>query len=181
MRADFDSRGVLRLSFGIALAGLAAGWALRSTWGAMIGAVGLTVWWSVKNKWKPLEIIDEVIPAGLVTLWAGLLIWKPGVNWLFETLVVFGGFIIGWKIKRDYKGYRWYRSGKTGLVGLYFIGWWSLREIGSGIVYPPKAFLAGIPVEELAGVWMLTAVLVAVYLRSERNMFANIKIWKRKQ
>jgi len=180
MRADFGSREVLKLSLGVVIAELAIGWAVKSTWGAIIGAVGLMVWWSAKSKWNVWEIMDEVIPAGYVSLWGWMMIWKPGINWLFEGIIVLLGLIIGWKIKQDYKGYRWYKSGKTGFVGLYYIGWWALREIGSGFVYSPTAYLLGIPVEELAGVWMLTAVLVAVYLRSESNTFSNLRLWKRK-
>src|SRR3989344_5582059 len=90
-------------------------------WG-IVGAVAAGGWWWCRKKgWDWLEIMDFLAVLGLWLWWAGSIAWGPAARW--ATVAASGGIVLEWYVRRFYRRFRWYKSGKMGLVGLTGL-WW---------------------------------------------------------
>ncbi len=169
MRGEYEEEEVLKLTVLLGLAiGVGAG--IFRTLGAVgLGMAGLG-WWCRRKDWDFWEWMDAVMPAGLA---AGALVV---LNWVWAV-----GVVMTWVVGRWYRGWKWYKSGKPGLVGLSAILALAIGEIvvanGSGY----RLYLGGLELAQWIGVWSAVASLVAIYLRAGRKVNEDLKIKWRKE
>lgn len=167
MRADYDEEDILTL--GLILAGVAWGLSWGMKWwglgGILAGVVLALVLWCRLKKWNVWEWSDVVARASLMM---GAILVVGTRQWLPAVMLVVGVAAL-WGLAKTYRKIRWYKSGKTGLVGIIGLAWW----MGAWMALAPwqmyKVYLAG---------WILVALAVAIYLRSGHKFS---EIWPKKR
>ena len=155
MRADYDQEDILTLS--LLLAG--AAWALSWGWkwwdlmGVLAGVTLVLVVWCKFKKWDAWEWADVVARASLVVGAAAAL----GRGWWVVGSVMGIGVLALWGLAAVYRKFRWYKSGKRGLVGLACAVWWTGVWMGLAPWQNYKVYLAA---------WIFVTLAVSVYLRA---------------
>lgn len=100
--------------------------------GGFLGAVMMTVWYSSKSGWKVWSFLEDGLGVWLVSgLELILLSILKTKDIRLVILVVSLGLIWGLSIwiKRKYRSFAWYRSGKKGF-GWFFVNFWWWLTIG---------------------------------------------------
>jgi hypothetical protein len=164
--------GLLAAVGGVVGAGAEAGhleWGI-SGWGAAVAAVTGVVWWSRMRQWDAWETLDGVTPVG-AWLWAllVLLIGRADGHWV-QVAVAWLGLGVVAIIRLGYRRWRWYKSGKMGLVFLGWLGWFAVAEITVAFLAPGGIYWGGLKASQLVGAYMLAFVIVAIYWRSGRKI-----------
>ena len=148
LRSDYDEKEILTLMSLLGIVGMIVGYALLiREWGVMLPVFGVLVWWCRKYHWHLGEWLDVLVPCGIVVAAVSMKIWA--------LLLIYIGVML---IKRNYRQFSWYKSGKPGLIGLSGLAGWAMVRISIGFFKPS--------IDQWIGVWLLTICLVAIYLLS---------------
>lgn len=178
LRDDYDGERLLTLWLWLVVAawvgsGVWAWWnpGLRQPYLAVVVPTLVLWWWSRRNKWSFWELLDAWAPVSLAVVVLAAVGWGPAGSWV--ALAAVGGVFLAAIVRRWYRRWRWYRSGKVGVEGMAALAWWGvinlvIAKFSIGAVY------------SLA--WMVTAALVVVYLRSGRSLSDDLnRLWQNLQ
>jgi len=142
-----------------------------TAWGMILGLYATVFWWSKRKKWNVWETWDSL--TGIVAwVWA-MTAWMEGIipavlAW-FSLLVVAG-------VKNNYRHWRWYKSGKTGVISLVFLGWFAIGQIAVAFLTPAGIYWGGLEIRQWVSAYLLAFVIVAIYLRSGRKIREDL-VW----
>ncbi|KKT77145.1 MAG: hypothetical protein UW73_C0027G0017 [Microgenomates group bacterium GW2011_GWB1_44_8] len=154
-RADYEEEGILGLWLWLVTVTWIASWGFRwwSLGGVLLAVACALVFWCRKKKWDVWEWADVTTRSSLV--FAGSIALAKG-SWIVG-LGLWGGAVVLWVIAKTYRKWRWYKSGKMGLValigGIWWMGVWMLLAQRQLI----QVYLAGLSI---------IAICVVIYLRS---------------
>ncbi|TSC83803.1 MAG: hypothetical protein G01um101416_1175 [Microgenomates group bacterium Gr01-1014_16] len=170
MRGEYEDEEILKLEMILGLV-VVAGWIAFRTWGVVGAGLLVLGWWCRKKEWSFWEWMDVMMPAGLA---GGAIV---GLNWVW---VVGVGMV--WLVGRTYRRWKWYRSGRAGLVGLVAVMFVAGGEIavakGSGY----NLYWGDLELSQWIGIWTVVAAAVAVYLRAGRKVTEDLKMrWQKLQ
>lgn len=186
MREEYREELIYDVITWIFLAAIGAGIAgfrlLYHTWGWWEGAgviAGLAAVWYKCSKyegdiWEWLDII--ALPAFLGGT-ALTLIWGQKTEAIFFTAGVF----ITWLTKNTYRKWRWYKSGRPGVVGMSGIIWWGISQVAVAFLRPDKLYWGELTASQWVGSWILAAALVGLLFRSGRKLWPKFKTKKTTQ
>jgi hypothetical protein len=177
MRMDYEEEQILSLAMlmavGMVGAGIAANLIVYGQLGlvrgvAMVMGIDILWWWCRRKSWDFWEWLDVWTGWGLFLLMIWSLIWGP------ERFAYALGYGLAWIITliaaANYRKFRWYKSGRVGFVGLFALMMWSGTEIVVAMVRRVGIYWGGLTPEQWFAVWILTASVVNLYLRSGRKM-----------
>lgn len=157
MREEYEEEEILKLIMLLGL-GVGVGAAVFGTWGAVGAGLAALVWRCRRKDWAFWEWLDAVAPAGLA---AGALV---SLNWVWGI-----GLAGVWAAGRWYRKWKWYKSGRPGLVGLTAMLVLAIGETavanGSGF----RLYWGGLELARWIGIWSAVAVGVAVWLRATKK------------
>lgn len=155
-RLDYGEREIM--TFGIlgGLAFVALGLGFR-IWAGLLGMMTVLFLFVKKHRWDGWEIWDTIMP--ILGLFLGVWYWPFGFSGLLG-LWVYGNF----------RKFGWYKSGRPGLAGLMTFGSLCLILVAKNLGADDKLNVAGITADQIAGIWLLTGVLVSIYLRSRLKL-----------
>ena len=165
MRLDYEEDKILGLMLGMAMAawlgGRLAWWKATSEMG-LLGAVVLAIlfliWWCKRYKWNFWQWLDQLGEVSLAVGAVASVSVVLAVGWLACNL-----------LKRYYRRFGWYESGKPGLVGVVAVWWWGMAQL---------VIAKGGMVWVYFGAWLTVAGAVTIYLRSGRKISQALKrIW----
>lgn len=167
MRVDYEEEDILTLC--LVLVGAAWGLSWGMQWwglgGILAGVVLALVLWCRYKKWNGWEWSDVIARASLVM---GAVLVAGTRQWVVAAILAVGVAAL-WGLAKIYRKIRWYKSGKTGLVGMIGLAWW----VGVWMALAPwqmyKVYLAG---------WVLVMLAVTIYLRSGHKFS---EIWPKKR
>lgn len=161
LREEYKDEEILRLTIYIMMFGI-AGYYLRyylEGSGILLAVVLALYLWSKRNKWEFWEILDIVAPI-LMFVWFG-------VTFMFVALGALAVLIF---VKGNYRKFRWYKSGKMGLVGLTGILLYGLYEIGVAFSGQSGIYLGSLKISQIVSAFIVSYTGVAIYLRSDRKL-----------
>lgn len=185
MRADYAEEDILTFTVFLAVVTLLAslGWKWWS-----IGGVLVTVWvsvflWMRKQSWDFWEWLDTLLPVSLAVGFIAVLAWGRDY-WVAAVLLGLGwAAIMG--IKKIYRSFAWYTSGRMGFVGIVGIMWWAIVWMLIAKWQPSNVYWGGLKLEQWMGMWIIVASLVAIYLRGGRKVTHDWKkflhLWQKKR
>lgn len=164
MKEEYEEEEILKL---VMLLGLAAvvGAVVFRTWGVVGLGLVTMAWWCRRKDWAFWEWLDTVGPVGLAV---GALVI---LNWVWAA-----GVMVVWLIGRTYRRWKWYRSGRPGLVGLAAIIFVAGGEITVANRSGYHLYWGGLEAAQWIGIWSVVASLVAIYLRAGRKVTIDLKI-----
>lgn len=136
-----------------------------TSWGILLGVFIAAWWWARIKKWDFWEVADTLTPI-LAWLWAFLGWWEGQIEAIFALL---GLLIVAW-VRRGYRQWRWYKSGKLGIVALVFLGWVAISQLTVAFLRPTGIYWGGLESRQWVGAYQLAFVMVAMYLRSGRKI-----------
>ncbi len=167
MRADYDEEDILTLILILmgTAGGLVMGWKWWGLGGVLAGVVLALILWCRFKKWNVWEWGDVVARASLVM---GAISVAGNKQWLPAAALVIGVMVL-WGLAKTYREFRWYKSGKAGLVGMIGGMWWMGVWIGLAPWQMYKVYLAA---------WVFVGLAVAIYLRSGHKFS---EIWPKKR
>ena len=162
MRNDFTNDEIFSFSLWLlAAAGLGA------MGGKVVGVIAVLAtgrWWCLRKKWDFWELFDILAVIGLWLWLLGSLAWGPEAVW--EALSAIVGIVLAWWVRKGYRNFAWYPSGKMGLVGMVSLLCFCLAQILVAIFALAKVYWWGLTVDQFAAAWVVAFTLVAIYLRS---------------
>ncbi len=175
LRDDYDGEKLLTLWLWLVVtawvgSGVWVWWdtAWRQLYGALILPVLVLMWWSRRFKWHFWELLDTFAPVTLAVLVLAALGWGPAGA--LSAVAAGGGVIVTALVRKWYRTWRWYVSGKVGMVGIVAVAWWSVVNL----VIANFSLWA---VYSLA--WIVILALVAIYLRA--GIWPNPRKLRRKK
>lgn len=178
MRSDYEEDKVLGAMLGLTLAswvGARVSWWKPAANMGMIGAVvagGLFLaWWCKRQKWNFWQWLDQV---GEVSLAVGFVAaFAYGRDMVGVGLVLVLGWLTSGFVRRYYRKWTWYESGKPGLTGLVTVWWWVVAELVVAKDWGVWVYFAA---------WLTVGAVVIVYLRSGRKVSQDLKrIWPKRK
>jgi hypothetical protein len=165
LREDFTYDDVFTFTLWLAAA------VLLGQKGDSMGVIALSAgalwWWCRKKEWDFWELIDFVSVVGLWLWFGSSLAWGPGAVW--DTISALLGILLAWYIRNNYRRFRWYISGKLGLVGLFVLLYFSVSQVVIAIFLPTKVYWGSLTLNQLIAAWVIAFSVVAIYLRSGRK------------
>lgn len=186
---DFDEEEVIMLTVVMVASGVGTGvvinWLMYRFWqvdlyGGIAGAVvGLWLWCRA-HKWNFWEWADLIAELGFLMIAVASLAYGP------EQMIRAGLAVIIWLsliwLRRHYRKFRWYRSGKVGFVAIVGLGLWSVLEIVVAFFAGARVYFWGLALPQWLGVAVSTVSLVGLYLRGGRKVSEDaLKIWQKVQ
>lgn len=139
--------------------------------GAVILPFAVMAWWSRWHKWDGWELVDAWGAVSLAVAVLAAAGWGP-VSWPVALTSAIG-LVVASLVRRWYRRWRWYTSGRMGVTGTIAIAWW-------GVINLVIANFAAWAVYSL-GCTVVLAVVV-IYLRSGRQINRDIAfIWPPKK
>lgn len=145
-------------------------------WGVVAGLMFGVVWWSRKNRWSVWEAGDGLVGVAYWVWFLVSVVDPVGSGWL-AIVWAFLGIVVVSFVKRKYRYFSWYRSGKMGLPVLVGLGWYAVFEIVVAFVNPAGIYWWGLKISQVAAAWLTAFVLVAIYLRSGRKAKEDFGWW----
>ncbi len=141
--------------------------------GGFLACLGLLIFWSKKKNWDFWQLVEIVVPAwflvtGLVGV--GLFLTSGEIIFLGEALLAIILLPFSRFLRKKYRTFVWYKSGKLGFVSclsvsLFMLGKLLLEIIYRDSLYWDCLFLIGIAV----------ACLVLIYQRSDRELKEDLR------
>ena len=165
MREEHEGEKILTLSLVLTTGGLVG--VFLGVWGTTLGILGAWLRWSVKNRfnfWEGLDIIGRVGLGVGVIVSLGWLAWGMMAGLAIGSLLVSG-------LKKYYRRFKWYKSGRVGLVGLGAILWLGVVEVTVAKRAENGLYWGGLEVSQWIGIWVIIFCLITVYLR------AGYRLW----
>ncbi len=188
MRSDFTSDEIfgftLNLVFGLTV-GCLIGSVIEtgrlpglSAWGIVIGGWWALRRWCTMNKWDFWELFDWSALFGLWLWFWGSIFYGFGAR--FALAGSFAAIMVTWIVRKNYRKFRWYPSGKDGIVGLFSVLAFAVYEIVAAIINPVRVYWWGLTLSQTIAAWVIAICLVIMYLRGGNEFHLNVKMSKRK-
>jgi hypothetical protein len=135
--------------------------------GGFLASLGFLFFWSKKKDWDFWQLGEVVVPAGfLVTALVGMGLFLTGgeIVFLGEAVLAFLLLFFSRFLRKKYRTFVWYKSGKLGFVScfslsLFMLGKLLLEILDRGSLYWESLFLVGITI----ACWLM------IYQRSGRD------------
>ncbi|HBC72586.1 MAG: hypothetical protein UX91_C0004G0034 [Candidatus Amesbacteria bacterium GW2011_GWB1_47_19] len=187
MRSEYESEKILgmslRLTVGFAVGALAGARLVWGHWGwwwegGAATATGMWWWLCRRREWDFWEWADAIGP-WVLAAGTGISLTDAGQRW--PNAIIFGiGWVISQWVKSKYRTFRWYKSGKPGLVGLFCWMWGWLG--GLVVAFPTEGniYWVGLKPEQWLAAWLTAAGAGAVYARAGREFGIRTGIWLRR-
>ena len=169
MREEYEEEKILQLSLFLAVV-ITVG-SYLGVWGSVAGGLAVLLWWSRKNGWDFWEWLDVSSQTGMRV---GVILALGWTALGVAGFMVVGVLISGW-MERYYRRFKWYKSGRTGLVGLLLMIWLSVGEMAVAIQGRSGLYWGGLEISQWVGVWVLIFCVVAVYLRAGYKVWPKLK------
>lgn len=163
-------------------AGLTSG--RLSFWGALVGGILMLFLWGKAKQWKWWDMVDTLgVVFLLVTFVMGFgcelagcweakssALWnviggKHPLGWYLAAWSLLGILIGAW-IKKHYRSWQWYKSGKIGLIGLFSIGWFSLGYLTIASLVKKQLYWGPFAANQWVAAGVLVIILALIYWRS---------------
>lgn len=176
MRSEYPEEEVLTLCLLLTLAGVAGAGMVKwvGWWGVILGMTGVMAGYCRVKGWDTWEWADLV---GLVSLGLGWILVLAAGAGVGLAAAVLAGWVAVRLTQGYYRSFKWYRSGRVGLVGLVSVVWWGLIEIGVETFTPRTIYWVGLTVAQWLAVAVIVAATAAVYIRSGQTVATNI--WRK--
>lgn len=159
LREDYEPEKILTLMSLLGIIGLICGYALLlHEWGVMFPVLMTLGLWCRKYKWNMGEWLDVLVPQGL------LIISFMGI---WPLIIVYVCIML---IKKHYRKFSWYKSGKPGLVGLVGLAGWGLTRIIIAFWDKGGVYLWLLTLDQWIGVLLLMTNTVIIYLLSGQKI-----------
>lgn len=178
LRGDYDGEQLLTMWLWLVVAswmgsGIWVWWTAggRQIWGAIGGSLLVLIWWSKRYKWDGWDLVDAWGAVSLAVAVLAAAGWGP-VSWQVALTSAIG-LVVASLVRRWYRRWRWYTSGRMGVAGTIAIAWW-------GVINLVVANFAAWAVYSLGCTVVLAVVII--YLRSGRQINRDIAfIWPNKK
>lgn len=159
LREDYEPEKILTLMSLLGIIGLICGYALLlHEWGVMFPTLMVLGLWCRKYKWNMGEWLDVLVPQGLLV---------SSVMGLWSLIIVYICIML---IKKHYRKFSWYKSGKPGLVGLVGLAGWGLTRIIIAFWDKGGVYLWLLTLDQWIGVLLLMTNTVIIYLLSGQKI-----------
>jgi len=149
-RLDIDEKQILAFGLWSGIFAIWIGFYLR-IWIGVLGMVIILGYISQKNNWDGFEIADYFMPLAMIYIGLATNGWP-----IF--ILSLGGLLVN----ANFRKFSWYKSGKPGLGGLCVLA-------ALGIYLVIYGFNTNF-IDQVAGIWVLTASVVGIYLRSRLKL-----------
>jgi hypothetical protein len=153
-------------------------WFELSGWGLVGGGWWMLRRWCTAQKWDFWEVYDWVSVMSLWFWFLGSVFYGPGAKYAMVSSAV--GIIVTWFVRSHYRKFRWYPSGKVGIVGLSAILIYSVYEIVVAILNSAAVYWWGLTLAQTVGAWVIAICLVTVYLRGGNRFHTDVKMFRKK-
>lgn len=178
LRGDYDAEQLLTMWLWLVVAswmgsGIWVWWSTsgRQIWGAVAGPLLVLAWWSKRYKWDFWELLDAWGPVGLAVAVLGAGGWGPA-GWQVALAAAIGITNVS-LVRRWYRRWRWYTSGRVGVAGTVALTWWGIINLVIANFNSWAVYSLG---------WMVVLALVVIYLRSGRQISQDLaSIWPNKK
>lgn len=186
MRPEYEQEKILSLFLVVFLSfmggGILGGWLVDGRWswwsglGVLTGILAL-VRITSGLKWDVWEWWDELVQTGLG--WGTVINLLEG-KWLNAIFLCCGVIFVKW-INNNYRKFRWYISGRLGLVGLAGVTWWLGSLLVVAFFEPGKIYWFGLTPNFWLAISGIPIVIVIGYRRSGRRLSQDIRIWPKRK
>ncbi len=164
LKEDYDQEKILTLISLLGIVGLICGYAVfLHEWGVMFPVLLTLGLWCRKYKWNMGEWLDVLVPQGLLI---------TSILGIWPLILVYIGIML---LKRHYRKFSWYKSGKPGLVGLAGLAGWGLTRIIITFWDKTGVYLWLLTLDQWIGVLLFTTSIVIIYLRSGQKLVWPLK------
>ncbi|MEK7182596.1 MAG: hypothetical protein AAB694_00345 [Patescibacteria group bacterium] len=122
---------------------------------------------------RPVEVFEAVVPSLFVFLFffslntlrsAGKFYWYS----FTEPLLLFGALCVFWVLKKYYRSFLWYPSGKVGFASLVAVIIYLIARTAIAVLFPHVLFLMSRGVSIATGVSLALVCSIVVYFQSGR-------------
>lgn len=185
LRADYKEEEVLSMSWYILVAAVIGGLIGRLAIyepqaGIIFGGLVALIWFGRKseiNAWEEADIL------GVLMLALGVILnFSLGRNRLIMAGFMLLGLALAIIVKKNYRRFRWYKSGKPGVVGLFGLLWWSMGELGIAFLVKNKLYWGGLTPAQWLAVAMIPTIIVVIYTRAlGKNIWPKWRFNRRRQ
>ena len=159
LKSDYEEEKILTLVSLLGIVGVLSGYAIRlHEWGVMFPILVVLGLWCRKYKWNMGEWLDVLVPQGLLV---------TSILGIWPLILVYVGIML---LKRHYRKFSWYKSGKPGLVGLVGLAGWGVVRIVIAFWDKGGVYLGNLSLDQWIGVLLLTISTVIIYLRSGQKI-----------
>lgn len=163
LKEDYEPEKILTLMSLLGIISLICGYALLlDEWGVIFPALMVLGLWCRKYKWNMGQWLDVLVPQGLLI---------SSVMGLWPLIIVYICIML---IKKHYRKFSWYKSGKPGLVGLAGLAGWGLTRIIIAFWDKGGVYLWLLTLDQWIGVLLFTTSTVIIYLLSGQKL-----IWRK--
>lgn len=185
MREEYEGQVILGIWIKLVLAGAIGGMGLhwlvyRSggiwIWGVILGSGGALLWMARGGYLDFWEWVDAIVGGWM---WGGVLVSAGGERWT-EALGYTLGIVVSGYVRANFRKWRWYESGKSGVAGLIGLMWAAGVWIAVAKNPKPGLYWSGLELTQWVGVWAIVAIGVTVYLRGGRRTTKDLSsIWQK--
>lgn len=185
LREDYPEEEILTGSILLVLTGLVAslGWKWWTIGGELVGILAVVWLFTRRKKWDPWEWMDIILSGGLWLGAVAAVAW--GKSGLDVALILGIAGVVLLIVKRTYRSFGWYKSGRRGFVGLVALIAWMIAWILIAKWQTSNVYWGGLSLERWLATWVVIGSVVAIYLRSGRRTTEDIKkftkVWPSKQ
>jgi prolipoprotein diacylglyceryltransferase len=138
-----------------------------SFFGGFLACIGLLVFWSKRKKWDFWQVVEVIIPAWfwvMVLVGSGLYLTSGELIFLGEAFLGFLLLLLARFLKKRYRSFIWYKSGKLGFVSCLSTAFFMMGKLMLEIFSRGSLYWEGILPLSIA-----VTCLVFLYQRSGRN------------
>ena len=163
-----------------------------SFWGGFMGGMLPLYLWGrkdVKQLWDLLDPVGEIflwvativsLGSMFAKLWVGKQTSFLGLGshpvGLYLSLWCFLGIMIAFYVKKSYRGWIWYRSGKVGLVGLISFSWFFLGFLGIASLVEKQIYLGPFALDQILSLIVLLLLITLIWYRAGRK-YKEFFLW----
>lgn len=165
-----------------------------SFWGALLGGLLPLYLWQRRRVSQPWDLVDPLgtnflviativaIGSHLAGSWWGrqssFLKAVGGIHpvSLYLSAWCFLGIILARIIRRQYRSWTWYRSGKVGLVGLFCLGWFFLGFLLIATLVEKQIYWGPLAIDQFLSLLVLVFIIILVGQRADRS-FKELITW----
>lgn len=159
LKSDYDEEKILTLVSLLGIVGVLSGYAINlHEWGVMFPALMVLGLWCRKYKWNMGEWLDVLVPQGLLI---------TALMGLWPLILVYVCIMV---LKRHYRKFSWYKSGKPGLIGLAGLAGWGFTRIIIAFWDKTGVYLAFLTLDQWVSVVLFTSCVIVIYLQSGQKI-----------